>query len=170
MVKSVEFQSLNLKLVDTRTYLFVALFAAGNLILPQLCHLIPQGGLIFLPIYFFTLIAAYKFGIKVGLLTALLSVGMNHLLFGMPPANMLPVILVKSGLLALIAGLIAKKGQLSILSVLTVVVIYQLLGGIFEWAWDGLALALRDIRIGWPGILVQVVAGWGLLQLMAKYE
>ena len=58
---------------EMRTYMFALLFIAGNIVLPQLCHLFPQGGLILLPIYFFTLIAAYKFGFRVGLLTAVLS-------------------------------------------------------------------------------------------------
>ena len=62
-----------------RTYLFAFLFIAGNIVLPQLCHMIPQGGLILLPIYFFTLVAAYKFGLRVGLLTALLSPLVNSL-------------------------------------------------------------------------------------------
>ena len=35
-----------------RTYLAVTLFVAGNIILPQLCHLVPQGGIRWLPIYF----------------------------------------------------------------------------------------------------------------------
>lgn len=56
-----------------RTYLAVTLFVAGNIILPQLCHLVPQGGIRWLPIYFFTLVGAYKYGWKVGLLTALVS-------------------------------------------------------------------------------------------------
>ena len=55
---------------EMRTYMFALLFIVGNIALPQLCHLFPQGGLILLPIYFFTLIAAYKFGFRVGLLTA----------------------------------------------------------------------------------------------------
>ncbi|MEG1999322.1 MAG: ECF transporter S component, partial [Bacteroidales bacterium] len=55
---------------EYKTYLFSVFFIGGNIILPQLCHLIPNGGLIFLPIYFFTLIAAYKYGITVGVLTA----------------------------------------------------------------------------------------------------
>lgn len=58
---------------NVKTYLFVLLFVAGNIALPQLCHLVPAGGPTLLPIYFFTLIAAYKYGFKVGLLTALLS-------------------------------------------------------------------------------------------------
>ncbi len=74
-----------LNLTNTKTYLFAAIFIVGNLLLPQLAHLVPQGGFIFLPIYFFTLIAAYKYGIHVGLLTAILSPLANSLLFGMHP-------------------------------------------------------------------------------------
>ena len=29
---------------ETRTYLAAALFAAGNIVLPQLCHLVQLGG------------------------------------------------------------------------------------------------------------------------------
>lgn len=76
----------SLSFSNVKTYLFAFLFVAGNIALPQLCHLVPMGGPTLLPIYFFTLIAAYKFGFRVGLLTALLSPVINHLLFGMPAA------------------------------------------------------------------------------------
>ena len=69
--KTVKLYSLDYS--NARTYLMAALFIAGNMALPQLFHLIPQGGITWLPIYFFTLIGAYKFGWKVGLLTAILS-------------------------------------------------------------------------------------------------
>ena len=72
---------------QVKTYIFAALFIVGNIALPQLCHLMPQGGLIFLPIYFFTLIAAYKYGFAVGLTTAVLSPLVNSAIFGMPPAE-----------------------------------------------------------------------------------
>lgn len=58
---------------SAKTYLVAALFILGNIVLPQLCHLIPQGGVTWLPIYFFTLVGAYKYGWRVGLLTALAS-------------------------------------------------------------------------------------------------
>ena len=67
--KNIALYQLGLK--EVKTYLLAAAFVIGNIALPQLCHLIPQGGLIFLPIYFFTLIAAYKYGFTVGLLTAI---------------------------------------------------------------------------------------------------
>ena len=34
---------------ETRTYLAAALFAAGNIVLPQLCHLVQLGGPTMLP-------------------------------------------------------------------------------------------------------------------------
>ena len=71
-------------LANANTYLLAVAFIAGNLILPQICHLIPNGGFILLPIFFFTLIAAYKYGLATGLMTAILSPTLNFALFGMP--------------------------------------------------------------------------------------
>lgn len=34
---------------EAKTYLAAALFVAGNIVLPQICHLVPQGGLRWLP-------------------------------------------------------------------------------------------------------------------------
>ena len=78
---------------NARTYVFSALFIAGNILLPQLCHTIHLGGPMLLPIYFFTLIGAYKYGWRVGLLTAVLSPLINSMLFGMPLPEVLPAIL-----------------------------------------------------------------------------
>ena len=167
-----QFRQLNLSVVNVRTYLFAVLFVGGNMLLPQLCHLMPDGGKIFLPIYFFTLIASYKFGLKVGILTAVLSRLCNSLLFGMPPAGMLPVLLVKSTLLALVGAIVADKSQrVSLLHVAAVVVAYQVLGGIAEWLIaSDLSAALQDFKIGFPGMLLQVVLGWVILKGVAKYE
>ena len=57
METSAKLYSLNYS--NVKTYLFALLFIAGNIALPQLCHLIPYGGPTLLPIYFFTLIAGY---------------------------------------------------------------------------------------------------------------
>ena len=164
-----QFRQLNLSVVNVRTYLFAVLFVGGNMLLPQLCHLMPDGGKIFLPIYFFTLIASYKFGLKVGILTAVLSPLCNHLLIGMPPAGMLPVLLVKSTLLALVVAIVADRSQgVSLLHVASVVVAYQVLGGIAEWLIaSDLSAALQDFKIGFPGMLLQVVLGWVILKGLA---
>ena len=91
---------------ESKTCMVAALFVIGNIVLPQLCHLIPQGGLIWLPIYFFTLVAAYKYGPVAGLLTAVVSPLVNSAFFGMPAAASLPIILIKSVVLALAASFI----------------------------------------------------------------
>ena len=155
---------------EIRTYMFALLFIAGNILLPQFCHLFPQGGLILLPIYFFTLIAAYKFGLRVGLLTAVLSPLINSALFGMPPAAALPIIMIKGVLLACAAAWMANKSKgASLLALIGVVLCYQLVGGLIEWAMTGsLASALQDWKLGWPGMLLQAVGGWLVLNHLLR--
>lgn len=152
-----------------RTYLSAGLFIIGNIAVPQLCHLIPNGGLMLLPIYFFTLVGAFKCGWKVGLLTAVLSPLINCALFGMPPVASLPAILVKSVTLAIAAGYIGSHMIFSIWSVVLAVLAYQLVGMTFEFLMDfNFMHALQDVRIGWPGILIQIVGGYFLIKALNK--
>lgn len=155
---------------EMRTYMFALLFIIGNIVLPLLCHLIPQGGLILLPIYFFTLIAAYKFGFKVGLLTAILSPLINSALFGMPPVASLPIIMIKGVLLAGTAAWMANRSKgASLLALIAVVLGYQLVGGLIEWVMTGsLASALQDWKLGWPGMLLQAVGGWAVINYLLR--
>lgn len=155
---------------NLRTYLAAAAFALGNVVLPQLFHLVPQGGMMWLPIYFFTLVAAYKYGWLVGLLTAVASPLLNNALFGMPAAQVLPAILTKSVLLATIAGLTAARcKKASILALTGVVLGYQSVGTLAEWAMSGsLAAATQDFRIGVPGMLLQIVGGWIVINHVIK--
>lgn len=158
----------NLSFAQWQSWLLAALFTLGNILLPQLCHLIPQGGLIFLPIYFFTLVGAYKYGWRVGLLIAVASPLINHLLFGMPPASALPVLLAKSTVLAIVASAVATKWQITTLPLLLLVVVsYQLVGGAIEALITGsLSAPLQDWQLGWPGLLLQVVVGWWAIRKM----
>lgn len=104
METSAKLYSLNYS--NVKTYLFALLFVAGNIALPQLCHLVPYGGPTLLPIYFFTLIAAYKYGFRVGLLTAVLSPVINHVLFAMPSEAVLPIILINQPCLPVLPPLL----------------------------------------------------------------
>lgn len=155
---------------SAKTYIVAALFVLGNIILPQLFHFVPQGGVTWLPIYFFTLIAAYKYGWKAGVMTAIASPLVNSWLFGMPAVAVLPAILLKSLLLALIAGFAASRFRKASLLLLTAVVLgYQLLGTLGEWALSGnLMLAIQDFRIGIPGMLLQILGGWAVINLIIR--
>ena len=168
METTVKLYSLTYK--EIKTYLFALLFVVGNIALPQICHLIPGGGLTWLPIYFFTLIAAYKYGLRVGLLTAILSPLINSALFGMPPVALLPVILIKSTLLAGAAAYAAHRlGKISLLGIIAAVLAYQIVGTLIEWAIvKDFFIAVQDFRIGIPGMLIQIFGGYALLKAIAK--
>lgn len=157
------------KLNELKTYLFVILFVAGNVILPQLCHLIPNGGKILLPIYFFTLFASYKYGLKVGLMTAVLSPLINSLAFGMPALALLPAIMIKSIVLAFTASFVANKtNRVSIINLLIVVLTYQCVGTLSEWAMtSSFYVAIQDFRLGVPGMTLQILLSYLLLRKMS---
>ncbi len=123
-----------------------------------------------LPIYFFTLVGAYKYGWKVGLLTAVASPLVNSALFGMPMPQMLPAIVTKSVLLALAAGFAASHfRKVSLLLFAAVVASYQIVGSLAEWVFTGsIAAALQDIRIGIPGLLLQIVGGYLTVKYLIK--
>lgn len=153
-----------------KTYAAAALFIIGNIVLPQIFHLIPHGGIRWLPIYFFTLVGAYKYGWKVGLLTALASPLLNSVLFGMPAAAALPAIMLKSVLLAVIAGYAASRfNKATLLLLLAVVLGYQMLGTICEWFVKGdFFLACQDFRMGIPGMLLQIFGGWAVINYLIR--
>ena len=155
---------------STTTYLVAALFIIGNIVLPQLAHLIPQGGVTWLPIYFFTLVGAYKYGWRVGLLTAVASPVINSVLFGMPAVAALPAILLKSVLLAAFAGVAACRFRKASLWMLVAVVLaYQTTGTLGEWMIKGdFYMAVQDFRIGIPGMLLQVFGGWLIINRLLR--
>lgn len=159
-----------LQFKEARTYLFAILFITGNIVLPQLCHLVPNGGHIWLPIYFFTLIGAYKYGMKVGLLTAIFSPLVNSVLFHMPSIAVLPSILLKGVLLAIAAGWCAKRYQKVSLGILLLVVLfYQVVGSLGECLIEGSwAAGLTDFKMGLPGMALQVVGGYLVIGQLFK--
>lgn len=168
METNVRIYSLNYR--EAKTYIFAALFVVGNIVLPQFCHLLPQGGWIFLPIYFFTLVGSYKYGMKVGLLTAILSPIINSLLFGMPVPAVVPSILFKSIILAIVAGYVASRyNRVTLLALTIVVLTYQIIGTFAEWAMvKDFFNAIQDFRIGVPGMLLQIFGGYALIKYVIK--
>lgn len=170
MQSSTTLRLYSLEYSNVKTYMFASLFIIGNVALPQFMHLIPQGGLIWLPIYLFTLVGAYKYGWKVGLLTAIASPLVNSLLFGMPAVHSLPAIILKSVLLAIFAGMAAGKFQKASLWMLALVVLsYQTIGTLGEWIMKGdLFLAMQDFRIGVPGMLLQIFGGWVIINHLIR--
>lgn len=152
---------------EAKTYLWASIFVACNLVLPHVFHLIPQGGIIFAPLSLVILIGAYKFGWKVGLIAALASPLVNHLLTGMPAWSVLVVMTFKLVVLALIAGFTAQHfKRVSWFLLIGVVLSSLIIGGLGELLLTGgIEATIQDFTIGWPGILLQVVGAY----LVCKY-
>lgn len=152
---------------EAKTYLWAMAFVACNLLLPQVFHLIPQGGIIFAPLSFVILAGAYKFGWKTGLLAALASPLINHAITGMPAWGVMPVMTLKLAVIALVAGLAAQRFQtVNLLLIMAVVLVSMVLGALGELVLTGgIAATISDITVGWPGILLQIFGIW----LIIKY-
>src|SRR5680860_2276 len=111
-----EFFYLNFGLAEYKTYILSLGLTLGSVLLPYIIHQFNLAGSIFLPIYFFVLIGAYKFGWKVGVITGTFSPLISFALTGMPILAILPLVIVKGILLALATGFFTRKqGKLSLL-------------------------------------------------------
>ncbi len=107
--RPVSFKFLELQFTQSRLYLASCIFVFFSVATPYLCHLFSLTGKVLLPLYFFTILAAYKFGWKAGMFTALLSPIISYLLSGMPNGHILILVVLKGVALGVFAGFIAKK-------------------------------------------------------------
>ena len=154
---------------DVRLYLVTAAMVLGNLALPYAVHRVPGGGRMLMPILFFTLIAGWRYGLKAAVLTAALPPLANHLLTGMPPAVALRGLVLQSLVLGVLAALAGLRGLRPTLAGLALVVgIHQALVLAPAFLDSGAAAALAELRLHAPGILLQVLGGWAMLQLMLR--
>ena len=168
MEKSVRLYSLDYN--DVRTFLWAALFVVCNMALPQVAHLIPQGGIIFAPLSLVILVAAYKLGWRTALLAAVVSPLVNNIVFGMPAWGVLPIMAVKLAMLALAAGLAVQRMQRVTLTILCgAVLLSELVGGMAELVFTGgLHATIADFTIGWPGLLLQIAGSYLIVNFIWK--
>lgn len=145
-------------------------FCAGNLILPALAHYVPDGGRLLLPIEFFTLVAAWRYGLGAGLATALLSPLANHLVTGMPPTFLLPSLMFESVVLAVLASVVARKTPRLTLAALALVVVLTQLLGFGADLFLAPPMAVSGLLLGIPGMVLQIVGGWLALKALSKQE
>lgn len=152
---------------SVRTYAYIAAFSVANVLLPLFIHaFVPGGGPKLLPIYFFTLVAGYVFGWRVGIITGALSIALNFFLTGMPPAPALPFVFGKSIVLGTIAGLVSPR-YLSLpipVKLILIVLVYQILGALVGALVQGnpsqfIGDLSREMSIGYLGIVIQIVGG-----------
>ena len=158
-----------LSLGDVKLYLVTVAMVLGNLALPYAVHRIPDAGRMLLPIFFFTLIAGWRFGVKAGLLTGVLSPLANHWLTGMPAGPVLQSLILQSALLGAMAGLAASRVHRATLAALVLLVLaHQALILVPTLASAGLRPAFAAFTFRVPGILLQILGGFAVLWFMAR--
>lgn len=159
-------------LTHRRAAITAAAFVAANIALPQLCHLATLGGPTWQPIYLLTLIAAYLYGLQVGLLTAVASPVLNMAIFGMPAPAMLPIVLTKSVLLALAAAWTGQRTRIpAAIGILLTIAAYQGLGTLAQYAYTGnIDTALHTLYIGYPGIVAQFVIATTIVTIVRRHR
>lgn len=166
-----EFLYLNFGLAEYKTYILSLGLIAGSILFPYMLHHFYLAGEIFLPIYFFVLIGAYKFGWKVGAITGIFSPLISFALIGMPMPAILPSAIIKGVLLALATGFFTRKhGKLSLLNLSLIVLSYQAAGFLTVYLLThNLALSTADVVLGYPGLLLEIIGGYILLKFISGY-
>lgn len=150
-----------------RLYLVCAALVLGNLALPWAVHSIPGAGPRLLPILFFTLVAGWRFGFQAALLTGLASPLASHALTGMPAGAALQTLVLQSVLLGALAAL-GRTRPVRLPRLAAVVVAHQILCLLPVLLLAGHAAAWAGFTLHVPGMLLQVLGGWGLLALLDR--
>ena len=96
------------KMSAVKKSIITAVCIALCVVLPQAFHAIPNAGSIYLPMHIPVLLCGLICGWSYGLLCGLAGPALSALLTGMPPAAVLPGMLVECGVYGLAAGLLMQ--------------------------------------------------------------
>ena len=160
---------------DTRLYIFSAAFISLDVVVPWLTHHFGgvQAGSMFLPMFFFILLAGLSGGWRAGLLVGLFTPLISFAVSGMPLLPVLPQITIECVSYGLIAGLLRGKFHLGVIWSLIGAMI---LGRLARLAFVGAVFLLYGGEVsplaymwavvlqGLPGIAIQLT----LIPLMRR--
>jgi len=174
-----------LRYTDIRSYVFTLVFVLLDVLAPWVCHQFHLAGPTFLPMHIFVLLAGLLFGWRAGLIVGFLTPLTSYAISGMPVLRILPQIVVELSTYGLVAGILREKLNLRViwsligamisgrlvlcLAVLSVSLIvgesYSPLGleanpFIVVWA---------VIKLGWPGIVIQLASIPIVIWLVGKF-
>ena len=93
-------------MTSVKKLVFTAVCAALCVVLPMAFHAVPNGGTVFLPMHIPVLLCGLICGWPYGGVCGLVGPLLSSLLTGMPPAAVLPSMMVECGVYGLIGGLL----------------------------------------------------------------
>ncbi len=173
-----------LRYTDVRSYVFTGVFILLAVSVPWVFHQFHLAGAIFLPMHIFVLIAGLVFGRRAGLIVGVSSPVVSHLVSGMPALNILPQITVELSVYGFLAGVLRQRyevptvwsllaamtgGRIALL--LTILTIYLASGKSYSPVGlqaNPFASFWSIIKLGWPGVVIQLTTIPTLIWLVEK--
>ena len=157
-----------MKFSYVKKMVFAAVCIALCVVLPIAFHAIPNAGTVFLPMHIPVLLCGLACGWPFGLVTGLLGPLLSSVITGMPPAAMLPSMMVECCVYGLTTGLVMKyvrTGKLLpdlYISMIAAMILGRAISGIaksliFSPGTAPFAWVTTSLVTGIPGIVLQLV-------------
>ena len=157
-----------MKLSYVKSIVFTAVCAALCIVVPMAFHSIPNAGTVFLPMHIPVLLSGLICGWPYGLLCGLLGPLLSSVTTGMPPAAMLPSMMVECATYGLVSGLMMRFVRTRsatadlYISLITAMVLGRVVAGlakslIFTPGTAPFAWVTSSLVAGIPGIIIQLV-------------
>ncbi len=174
-----------LRYTDIRSYVFTAVFVSLAVATPWVFHQFQLAGATFLPMHIFILVAGLLFGWRAGLIVGLSTPLVSYAISGMPVIAVLPQMVMELSAYGLVAGVLRERfnlravwalvgamigGRVALLLVVAVIQLvsqkaYSPLGP----ETNALTAVWSTMRLGWPGIIVQLAFVPLTVKLLEKY-
>jgi len=157
-----------MSMTPVKKLVFTAVCAALCLVLPMAFHSIPNAGSIFLPMHIPVLLCGLICGWPFGAVCGLLGPFLSSIVTGMPPAAMLPSMMIECCAYGLVTGLMMKFVRTKFatadlyISMVTAMVLGRVIAGLAK-AWilapgtPAFAWVTTSLVTGIPGIAIQLV-------------
>lgn len=157
-----------MKLTPVKKLVFTAVCAALCLVLPMAFHTVPNAGMIFLPMHIPVLLCGLICGWPYGGVCGLLGPLISSLITGMPPAAMLPSMMVECCAYGFVTGMLMRHVHTKhavadlYISLVSAMVVGRVVAG-FAKAWiftpgvSPFAWVTTSLIAGIPGIVIQLI-------------
>jgi hypothetical protein len=130
-------------------------------------------GRTFLPMYFFVLLAGLALNWRAALGVAAFAPILSHLIFGMPVVTMIPIVISELILYASATGFFYRlcKKNIWLAVILAILAVKIILAGVSLLPMHLIAptYILDSIKIGWRGILLQLILAPFLARYIIKF-
>lgn len=157
-----------MKLSYVKSIVFTAVCAALCIVVPMAFHTIPNAGVVFLPMHIPVLLCGLACGWPYGLICGLIGPLLSSVITGMPPAAMLPSMMVECATYGLVTGLMMRfvRTRSAVadlyISLITAMVLGRVVAGfakslIFSPGTAPFAWVTTSLVAGIPGIIIQLV-------------